>query len=341
MDCILRWDQWIKPAFILVFFAILYLICKKVFVKLVKGRWTSDRIASKFSPELLSIFAALGVYYAADRISDCFPEGWIDHVFRPFRDVIIVLSLARGAYKMKTLFLDKPKDRAGLFLSRGLSIVILSITAFALLGIFHVSIVPLLTFGGIGAAAIGFAAKDVMSSFFAGLVLAVNRSFSVGDQILIAEKNIEGVVEEIGWSATLVRDKDRRAVYFPNVLFSQMFIINLSRRTGRRILETFHLRHSDFDKLIPILEDVRNYLLSFASVDRKAPVLVYLDAAEKYSIRFGIDVYTEAVSLADYVVVKERILEHIVSVIRKRGAQPVHPVLAAEIPFEKEASLGC
>jgi small-conductance mechanosensitive channel len=61
-----------------------------------------------------------------------------------------------------------------------------------ILQIFGVNIAPLLAFGSIGAASIGFAGKDVMANFCSGIMLHITRPFIIGDQIYLPEKNLEG-----------------------------------------------------------------------------------------------------------------------------------------------------
>ena len=59
-----------------------------------------------------------------------------------------------------------------------------------------------LAFGGIGGIAVGFAAKDLLP-IFSGLMVYLDRPFSVGDWVRSPEKNIEGTVEHIGWRTTV------------------------------------------------------------------------------------------------------------------------------------------
>ena len=80
-------------------------------------------------------------------------------------------------------------------------------------------IAPLLAFGSIGAASLGFAGKDVIANFCSGLMLHITRPFVIGDEIMLPEKNLEGNIEEIGWFKTSIRDKEKRAVYLPNNFF--------------------------------------------------------------------------------------------------------------------------
>ena len=57
------------------------------------------------------------------------------------------------------------------------------------------SVAGVLTFGGIGGIAIGFAAQDMLSNFFGGLMIYLDRPFKIGDWVRSPDREIEGVVE--------------------------------------------------------------------------------------------------------------------------------------------------
>lgn len=67
---------------------------------------------------------------------------------------------------------------------------------------------------GIGSIAIGFAFKDILQNWLAGILLLVNRPYRRGDQIEV--KDFEGEVEHIQSRATLIRTYDGRRVIIPN-----------------------------------------------------------------------------------------------------------------------------
>ena len=58
------------------------------------------------------------------------------------------------------------------------------------------SIAGSLTFGGVGGIAIGCAAQDMLSNFFGGLMIYLDRPFKTGDWIRSPDREIEGVVED-------------------------------------------------------------------------------------------------------------------------------------------------
>ena len=124
-----------------------------------------------------------------------------------------------------------------------ISVIITSVlVALQTLGI---SISGVLAFGGIGGIAVGFAAKDLLANFFGGLMIYLDRPFSVGDWVRSPDKQIEGTVEEIGWRLTRIRTFDQRPLYVPNAIFTQIAVENPSRMTHRRIYETLGVRYDD------------------------------------------------------------------------------------------------
>ncbi|MGA1055875.1 MAG: mechanosensitive ion channel family protein, partial [Pseudohongiellaceae bacterium] len=82
-----------------------------------------------------------------------------------------------------------------------LSVVISAVlVALPTLGI---EITALLAFGGVGGIAVGFAAQDLLSNFFGGLMIYLDRPFAIGDWIRSPDREIEGTVESIGWRLTV------------------------------------------------------------------------------------------------------------------------------------------
>ena len=67
---------------------------------------------------------------------------------------------------------------------------------------------------GLGSVAIGFAFKDILQNWLAGLLILLRQPFTVGDQIESGEW--EGTVEEIETRATLIRTYDNQLVVVPN-----------------------------------------------------------------------------------------------------------------------------
>ena len=89
-----------------------------------------------------------------------------------------------------------------------------------------IEITALLAFGGVGGLAVGFAAQDLLSNFFGGLMIYLDRPFTIGDWIRSPDREIEGTVESIGWRLTVVRTFDKRPLYIPNSVFTTLTVEN-------------------------------------------------------------------------------------------------------------------
>ncbi len=90
----------------------------------------------------------------------------------------------------------------------------------------------LVQFLGISSVAIGFAFRDVLQNFLAGILLLLNEPFRVGDQIRMGE--LEGTVEEIETRATMIRTYDNRRIVVPNAeLFTNSVTVNTAYEQRR------------------------------------------------------------------------------------------------------------
>ena len=94
------------------------------------------------------------------------------------------------------------------------------------------SIIQLL---GISSLAIGFAFKDILQNFLAGILILLNEPFKLRDQIRVGE--FEGVVEDIQTRATFLRTYDGKRIVIPNSLvFTESVIVNTAFEKRRNEL---------------------------------------------------------------------------------------------------------
>ncbi len=85
---------------------------------------------------------------------------------------------------------------------------------------------------GIGGVAIGFAFRDVLQNFLAGILILLTEPFELDDQIVF--KDYEGTVERIQTRATTIRTYDGRRVVIPNgELFTNSVTVNTAYEKRR------------------------------------------------------------------------------------------------------------
>ncbi len=85
---------------------------------------------------------------------------------------------------------------------------------------------------GFGSVAIGFAFRDILQNYLAGILLLVTQPFRIGDAIIFGDH--EGVVQDIQTRATFIRTYDGRRVVIPNgELFTNSVTVNTAFETRR------------------------------------------------------------------------------------------------------------
>lgn len=311
---------------------------KKAHIKArISGAGWMQKIDSIVLTPVKVLFLAIAGYYILTTIGQRFGMPRLAEASKPFISAIVIVCLAWIALRWKKEFIHTlqyhPKMvSSGLSHALGkiLSMVICILAVLIILQVFELDIWPLLAFGGIGAAAVGFAAKDVISNFCGGLMLSITRPFLVGDQILLPSQDLEGPVEEIGWYLTVVRDKEKRPVYLPNAIFSNAIVINNSRMSHRRILEKINLRYADFAKLKTVIEKIKTFLKGHVSVDPSIDPLVFLHTFNDSSLGIYLDVYVVTTQLGEYLAVKEEVLFSIYDILESEGAKMPFPTFTVE-----------
>lgn len=211
-------------------------------------------------------------------------------------------------------------------LSKLSSFVVMIIVLMIIFRVFGLDIAPLMAFGGIGAAGFAFAAKDIISNFFGGVMLHFTRVFSIGDEVVIPSKdNFEGVVKEIGWYTTMIEDYYRRPVYFPNALFSNSHVMNESRRTHRRIRETVSIRYEDMPNLEKIIEEMKEKIGAHPNIDNKQSFSISFSGFGEYGLNIFIYVLVFRMGFIKFLGTKQEIFLIMQEVMNKYGAEFAYP----------------
>lgn len=98
---------------------------------------------------------------------------------------------------------------------------------------------------GISGVAIGFAFRDILQNFLAGILILLTEPFQIDDQIVF--KNFEGTVENIETRATTIKTYDGRRIVIPN---SELFTNSITVNTA------FDKRRVEYDVGIGYGDDI-------------------------------------------------------------------------------------
>ncbi|MBE7157780.1 MAG: mechanosensitive ion channel family protein, partial [Rhodospirillales bacterium] len=130
---------------------------------------------------------------------------------------------------------------------------------------------------GLSSVAIGFAFRDILQNFFAGILLLLAEPFRIGDQIIV--NGFEGTVEEIQTRATYLQTYDGRRVVIPNSnLFTNSVTVNTANDKRRLQYDVGIGYGDDVDRacalIIEAAREVENTL------DDPAPEALVVDLAD-------------------------------------------------------------
>ena len=128
---------------------------------------------------------------------------------------------------------------------------------FAALSIWAVDVTPLLASAGIVGIAVGFAAKDTVANFFGGLALYFDRTYELGDYVVL-DSGEAGTVVKVGIRSTTIRTRDDVMVTVPNAVLNSATIRNESApKRDKRIRVSVGVAYgSDIDEVEEILTAV-------------------------------------------------------------------------------------
>lgn len=299
-----------------------------------RNLWDDALLNAVYKP-LSGLIWLLGISVAA-HMAAAYMETDLESFIRHARELVVIAMITwfmlrlvagveRNIYKRKR-DRGEPLDHTTMDAVGKLIRASIIITAgLMVLQALGVNIAGLLAFGGIGGIAIGFAARDLLANFFGGLTVYMDRPFSVGDWIRSPDREIEGDVEYIGWRSTRIRTFDKRPLYVPNSVFSNIVVENPSRMLHRRIFETIGVRYDDFSVVPTILEEVRTLVREHEDIEPHQMQMVYFNEYGASSLNFFVYCFTRTRDWSEYHRIKEDLLLKVGGIIERHGAEIAFP----------------
>ncbi len=340
-------ETWVIQVFIVVL-AMLFInyTQKRMLNRMVKKadrtrNFWDDAFLQALQKPLSLLIWVLGLTFAAEIIHTHAPNSLFEAV-PALRDVgviaSIVMFLVRFIRIAETLYLDQERgsedavdETTVVAIGKLLRLAVIITGALVILQTLGFSISGVLAFGGIGGIAVGFAAKDLLANFFGGLMIYLDRPFSVGDWIRSPDKQIEGTVESIGWRLTRIRTFDKRPLYVPNSVFTSIAVENPSRMTNRRIKETIGIRYDDALKMDVIINDVKQMLKDHEEIDTSQTLIVNFNAFAPSSLDFFIYTFTKTTNWVLFHEIKQDVMLKVLGIIESHGAEAAFPTSTVHI----------
>lgn len=207
---------------------------------------------------------------------------------------------------------------------------------------FHIPLTGLWALGGAGSLVIGLAAKDLLANFFGAIMIYFDRPFAVGDRIRSPDRELEGIVEYIGWRLTRVRTLEKRLLYIPNAIFASVSVENVTRMSHRRIRTTVGIRYQDSRKILDITTAIKDMLKAHTDIDSQQPIIVNLSGFGASSLEILICCYTKSIQWVAFQAIQQDVLIQVLDIIKDFDADLAYPTQTIEVKqgqLETEASL--
>lgn len=162
--------------------------------------------------------------------------------------------------------------------------------------------------------AVGFAFRDILENFLAGLLLLIRQPFEVGDQIISGDH--EGTVESIETRSTVITTYDGVRVLIPNAeIFTNPVTVNTAHGKRRNEYDVGVEYGSDLGAATEALLQAMNSVDGVAS--DPAPDVIAVDLAAS-SVNLRARWWSET-SQADFLAVQDRVIKRFTEELDKKG----------------------
>ncbi len=150
--------------------------------------------------------------------------------------VLILFYLFSRAVRLlvrRSIARVKAQAHAAQVVSRLVSLAVMVVGVMVSLGVMGINPGALVASLGLVSVGIGFALKDVIENFLAGITIILQRPFIIGDAVRFGD--VEGVVEDVRVRDTVIRMYDGRKVFVPNRSLFSGVVINSTVNRRRRL----------------------------------------------------------------------------------------------------------
>ncbi|MDD2433161.1 MAG: mechanosensitive ion channel family protein [Clostridia bacterium] len=289
------------------------------------------KILSAFKKPLRFFFVFLGLYLALY----CFPLQLEQQLLisKLFRSILIFL-ITWGLYNLSdvnSILFKKLQEKANIevdkvlasFLSKFLKVILVLIAFTIIAQEWNYDINGLIAGLGLGGLALALAAKDSLANIFGGIVIILDKPFTLGDWV--STNSVEGTVEEIGFRSTKIRTFAQALVTVPNSTLANEAITNWSKRGKRRI--DFELRvtyNTPKEKLAKCITRIEEMLKQHPDIHQET-ILVKFDNFGENGFHIFLYFFTITTVWGEFLQVKEDVNFKILQILEEEGVSVAFP----------------
>lgn len=220
--------------------------------------------------------------------------GWVDALVLNLPNIVIALVvfiiavifskyISRAALRL--LERSKLQDSMKNLISRLVSVVVILLGLFLVLGILNLSraLNTILAGAGVAGLAVGLALQGALANTYSGIVLSYVKYIKFGDWI--HTNDYEGEVVNIDLRSVTLRQPDNNMVYIPNKLVVENPIKNYSTTAQSRVILTCGVGYSsDLEQVRQIVRDT--LVETFDEVEKGGDIIFLYTEFGSSSINF-------------------------------------------------------
>ena len=211
------------------------------------------------------------------------------------------------------------------WITKSLKILIFILGLAAVLELWGIKIGPIIAGLGLFGIAVALGAQDLFKNLISGILVLVEKSFKIGDWILV-ENIIEGIVEKIGFRSTIIRKFDKSIAIIPNFQFAENAVINISQTTNWKISWVINLQYNTtVEQLKTIRNEIEDYIKKNEDYKQELGYAIRVDKFANSSIDMYIRCFTKTDDWNEWLVVKERLAISIKQIVEKNKASFAFP----------------
>ena len=244
--------------------------------------------------------------------------------------IISVIVFAKGlaaSFTAEAILVKKIKERLNRdledsmfdFLLKISRAIIYVVAAFIIITLLGINLNGLIAGLGISGVIITLAAQDTAKNLFGGLVIFLDKPFTVGDWIEMSP--FEGTVEDITFRSTRIRTFENSVVNIPNSIISESSVINWSKMEKRRYKTNLCIQlDTPLEKLEKLQARIREMLQEKEGIYDES-IIVKFDEIKDNGINILVCSYTDSVDYLSYLAEKENINCKIMKILREENIE--------------------
>jgi MscS family membrane protein len=253
--------------------------------------------------------------------------------FTFFWGIYCLLDPLAGSAKKSKIFNSKLSEEMYFVIFRLLKILIGILGLMTLLELWNINVFAFVASLGLLGMAVALAAQSTLKNLFGTLTIITDHAVKKGDWIKTPD--VEGIVENIGFRATVVRQTDKSLITVPNAKLAEAALINFSKMPYRLVRFKLSLSYdATVAQLQKITERIRAYLFEHPELEtasNKVPTVVRIDDLGHSSIDILCHFFTKTIEWTEYAKIKEQCLLDIMRIVESEGATLSLPTLNSEL----------